>query len=1532
VRAATFTTYINTREEPGAYAALDKMASVAVARYGTITRAADEAARATTGVLGGSGTVGRGNAMARELNSLASAERAVAQQAGAAGRASSSAGTAMRTQGRDAQIAAGHNMTLARSLQTTATSLNIVQGPLGPLAGRVSALSRALTELTGFRLGLAGLGAGLFAIGRSGNAYAILQSRLQPFFQTQEETNRAMERVIDIAKRTRAPLESIAEIYSRLTAVADDYGLSQERVARLVQFASKAATLSGGTAETRRAGLNQFAQAVGKGRLNDDELKSVMENLPVLAQQIAKGFQNADGSIGTALGSLRDLGAQGQLTMQAILAATERTTADLDEKFARLPLTLSQSGTEFTNALTTMIGKFDQAIGFTSTLAQGISTIANNLRAVTALVFGFAAAWAAPKIIAGAGAIATSITGIFDRLVTIPATIKAMDAAWVQDLQAAHAHSMGVMRDLELERAAIVKNIEALEAKAAAARAASTVPPGGHVFAGTTKAARELENAQRALIGRQGELRENTKLLMGAQVQAQQQGEKLGEATKNVAGRMGSLKSAAMGVVNFLGGPWGIAIGLATVALFLFSTQGDKTKDAMDRLGVQLGTLATQLDQTKQKADDAADALGRVRAAQKQDALDQNLTDLTEIRKSAGAQLRSMIVTQSSSPFGMGIQGPGQYSSPGQKEARQLIERFEKGTQRAAGVAREWEKLSRRFPGLIKPDELGAAIRKGGPLDTVAGAEQAFNKSNAEILGMVLPTSGAPARKPKTKAQLSAEAQALVAQTDLQRAKAELAAVRAEPRPKTEADEKSYVDRLAQATKKVTELTKAEKDARAAAAAGRTAAAKAERDQRQDSLDAAAKRRDKALLGLMEGGLSPDSDEFIQKRQVILKTYDDEVNAIDASKAASHSALTQMIDDAEKLAKAAKGNTERRSDIVGQWSDQPKAVSRANDQIDDLEKMVDGFIVQNDKLIRYTQTMFDADVRTIQEGLRRPLNDLLRDHERELEISRLILQGRAAEADALRTAYGLYDSMGELQQSDYESIVRNAEEHERINDLLRQRERITATITGLVDSARDGFEQLLMDLPEKGSKAVGTFFKSMVQNVWRMTARSLTERLFAGADEKVRSLISGRNSVDQAVYQFNGSLGKVSTATATAGTSISLFDTSVGKAKTATERLASAAEECAKRLNGVMTGTDADVGATAINAAAGVANTGAIGAATASVGKALSAIMKASTAANDNEEIVVSGTQAKKPVPVVLAPMPNGRGAAGTIFGQFFSNLDKLTDKLRGRTETAGGVVDSAGNPVTGAKFFSGIGEAVGTAFEGAGTGAMASGIARAFGLKQSNTGAMIGGAAGQMGFAALGLPPELGGMIGGLIGGTIGGLFKKVKYGTAGVSLNQWGEVVGGEGGGRGAGEIAAAKGSAGGVSTGINQIMNVLGATISSLPGITIGNWEGRARVALTETNKPLHSKNFGPDVLKDFGEGGEEEAIAYAIRYAIEKGVITGISQASINIIKSGQDLQQALEKAVAIESIPKRLMQRTDPVRYAVTTLNDEFSRT
>src|SRR3546814_15201844 len=79
------------------------------------------------------------------------------------------------------------------------------------------------------------------------------------------------------------------------------------------------------------------------------------------------------------LGKLKELGKQGKLTPGVIADALEKEADRIDKELERLPETLSSAGAKFSTALNVMIGQEDQALGFTTVLAEGLAFLAANL-------------------------------------------------------------------------------------------------------------------------------------------------------------------------------------------------------------------------------------------------------------------------------------------------------------------------------------------------------------------------------------------------------------------------------------------------------------------------------------------------------------------------------------------------------------------------------------------------------------------------------------------------------------------------------------------------------------------------------------------------------------------------------------------------------------------------------------------------------------------------------------------------------------------------------------------------------------------------------------------------------------------------------------------------------------------------------------------------------------------------------------------------------------------------------------------------
>lgn len=183
----------------------------------------------------------------------------------------------------------------------------------------------------------------------------------------------------------------------------------------------------------------------------------------------------------------------------------------------------------------------------------------------------------------------------------------------------------------------------------------------------------------------------------------------------------------------------------------------------------------------------------------------------------------------------------------------------------------------------------------------------------------------------------------------------------------------------------------------------------------------------------------------------------------------------------------------------------------------------------------------------------------------------------------------------------------------------------------------------------------------------------------------------------------------------------------------------------------------------------------------------------------------------------------------------------------------------------------------------------------------------------------------KTGGSLFGALGGFIGGALKGTK--RASVTVGNLGGALGITGSqGNSAARRDTANAGAGSLIDAIFQIADQLGGGVDASRGsVSFGMRKDSFRV--DPTGRGITKVGNG---AIDFGSD-QEAAIRFAIQDLIKDGVITGISQASQNLLQRGGDLDQQIEKALLIEQIPKLLRQRLDPLGAALDDLYDKFKR-
>lgn len=215
-------------------------------------------------------------------------------------------------------------------------------------------------------------GATLMSLARMADEFTNLQNRLRLVTTDSANLARVTKELGQIANSTRSDFTATAELYARMATSSKELGLSQKELLSFTKSLNQAVILSGASAEEAAGGIRQLSQGMASGTLRGDELNSVLENLPAVADIIAKG-------LGVTRGELRKMGQEGQLTALQIVDAFKQAEQELEQGFATTVPTLGQSFTVLKNNFILFIGELDKSYGITQGIANLILSLANNL-------------------------------------------------------------------------------------------------------------------------------------------------------------------------------------------------------------------------------------------------------------------------------------------------------------------------------------------------------------------------------------------------------------------------------------------------------------------------------------------------------------------------------------------------------------------------------------------------------------------------------------------------------------------------------------------------------------------------------------------------------------------------------------------------------------------------------------------------------------------------------------------------------------------------------------------------------------------------------------------------------------------------------------------------------------------------------------------------------------------------------------------------------------------------------------------------
>lgn len=295
---------------------------------------------------------------------------------------------------------------------------------------RIDAATGKVKQLTVAMLGIGSVK----QLANMADEWTTVNNRLKLVVNSTAELQQVRSQLMASANNTGQAIGTVAELYNKLAMSQAQTGISGSKLLKLTDTINKSMVIGGGAAESQAAALVQLSQAFASGTLRGEELNSVLEQAPGLAQTLAKG-------LGVTVGQLRSLAAAGKLTSDAVANAILKQADDVNAQFAKMDKTIGQSATVLKNKVMAFTGALNETTGASRKAGAAMEWMGNHLGLLSAAAGTVAAVYAGKYAASVAMVIARKYAEIAASEKSVAAMLK--EAAAARLLAAAKAGSAG---------------------------------------------------------------------------------------------------------------------------------------------------------------------------------------------------------------------------------------------------------------------------------------------------------------------------------------------------------------------------------------------------------------------------------------------------------------------------------------------------------------------------------------------------------------------------------------------------------------------------------------------------------------------------------------------------------------------------------------------------------------------------------------------------------------------------------------------------------------------------------------------------------------------------------------------------------------------------------------------------------------------------------------------------------------------------------------------------------------------------------
>jgi len=224
---------------------------------------------------------------------------------------------------------------------------------------------------------------------RLSDSATVVANRIDIVSESTGEAASSMDSLYAIARRTRTPIEAMAQLFQKGMMAASELGVDQKQVLQFVEAVGMGLAVQGSSANTARGALIQLSQSIGTDIVRAEEFNSILEGAYPIALAAARGIDEAGGSVAR----LRRMVIEGEISSEQFFHAIMSQYPMIADMFAQTTPTISQAFVVLRNKMTEYISTSEEAQAISKAVADSIILMADNIEPLADLLFSLGIAW-----------------------------------------------------------------------------------------------------------------------------------------------------------------------------------------------------------------------------------------------------------------------------------------------------------------------------------------------------------------------------------------------------------------------------------------------------------------------------------------------------------------------------------------------------------------------------------------------------------------------------------------------------------------------------------------------------------------------------------------------------------------------------------------------------------------------------------------------------------------------------------------------------------------------------------------------------------------------------------------------------------------------------------------------------------------------------------------------------------------------------------------------------------------------------------